>query len=214
MLTSVRASIAALAFRPHHFILTRPFGVMLLLYSSTYLSANLIDTASSTANGTPASSTTSGLVKFGTVSTVNVSLALYKDSQFARIFGKAIGRTVPSASYAPFIVRDCLTIFASFNLPAMIAPNLPEPLDHSIGRMWTAQLAAPALVQPLGTPLHLLGLDLYNRIQPTPLLERMRKVWLDWPSASLARMCRVIPAFGIGGVANSSIRMNLMESFA
>ena len=184
---------------------------MMLLYSSTYLTANVIDTLHSTAHDQPASTATSGLTKFGAVSLVNMSLALYKDSQFTKMFGTISPRPLPPASYALLALRDSITIFASFNLPPKLAPMLPESVEDQFGRLSVAQFAAPALAQILNTPLHLLGLNLYNRNIPTPVRDRLRTVRLDWPATSLARMCRVLPAFGVGGVVNNNMRAKMMS---
>ena len=183
----------------------------MLLYSSTYLTANVIDTLHSTAQDQPASTTTSGLTKFGAVSLVNVSLALYKDSQFTKMFGTISPRPLPPATYALLALRDSITIFASFNLPPKLAPMLPESVEDHFSRLSVAQFTAPTLAQILNTPLHLLGLNLYNRNIPTSVRDRLRKVRLDWPAASLARMCRVLPAFGVGGVVNNNMRAKMMS---
>lgn len=186
---------------------------MMLLYSSTYLTANVVDTMSSTAQGQPASTTSSGLLKFGSVSLVNLSLALYKDSQFTKIFGTISPRPLPPASYALLALRDSLTIFASFNLPPKIAPLLPGSLEDHFSRLSVAQFTSPALMQILNTPLYLFALDLYNRNRTMPIRDRLRKVRHDWPATSLARMCRVIPAFGVGGVVNIRMRASMMSDF-
>lgn len=186
---------------------------MMLLYSSTYLTANMIDTMSSTAQDQPASTTSSGLIKFGAVSLVNLSLALYKDSQFTKMFGTISPRPLPPASYALLALRDSLTVFASFNLPPKIAPLLPESLEDHISRLSVAQFTSPALMQMLNTPLYLLALDLYNRNRTTPVRDRLKKVRLDWPATSLARMCRAIPAFGVGAVVNIRMRASMMSDF-
>jgi hypothetical protein len=72
-----------------------------------------------------------------------------------------------------------------------------------------AQFVTPAAVQILSTPLHLLGLDLYNR-EGVSNGERARRVLRDWLKSSLARMGRIIPAFGVGGVVNTKVRRDLM----
>ena len=210
---SLRSSLRCLVLRPHTFLLARPSAIMMLLYSSTYFTANLIDTMSSTAQDQPASTTTSGLIKFGAVSLVNLSLALYKDSQFTKMFGTISPRLLPPVSYALLAFRDSLTIFASFNLPPKLAPMLPESVEDHFSRLSVAQFTCPALIQVFNTPLHLLALDLYNRNRTTPVRDRLRKVRLDWPATSLARMCRVIPAFGVGGVVNIQMRASLMSKF-
>ena len=160
---------------------------------------------------------TPGPAKFLATSTTNLSICLYKDAQFARFFGAAATattsaaastakRAVPKATLGLFAVRDMLTIFASFNIPPILGPML--------GSLPAAQFLAPASVQLASTPLHLLGLDLYNRPRgeagsPTRA-ERWKIVKRDWFGASLARMGRIVPAFGVGGVVNAAVRKRLM----
>lgn len=210
---SLRASLTALLLRPHHFLLSRPFLLIFALYSGTYLTANTLDTASSTLSNKPAHTTTSGLAKFTATSTANLSLCLYKDSQFTRLFGTVSARPIPGASYALFAARDCMTVFASFNLPPLLAPHIPlsSTLEKYISATSAAQFLAPASVQLLSTPLHLFGLDLYNRNGGTTFADRLSKVRKDWLMSSLARMARIVPAFGVGGVVNTSVRQKLMK---
>ncbi|KAL8785055.1 MAG: hypothetical protein Q9195_008787 [Heterodermia aff. obscurata] len=211
-LASLRKSLKHLVFRPHTFLFARPTRIMMLLYGSTYLTANTIDTMSSTVQDQPASTTTTGFLKFGAVSLVNLSLALYKDSQFTKMFGIISPRPLPPASYALLALRDSLTIFASFNLPPKLAPLLPQSVEDHFSRLTVAQFIAPALAQTINTPLHLLGLDLYNRNNTMPVKDRLKKVRLDWPVTSLARMCRVLPAFGVGVVVNNKLRASMMSN--
>jgi len=107
-----------------------------------------------------------------------------------------------------------LAIFASFNLPPLLAPSLEkrmsEELKKYVSATSIAQFATPAAVQIVSTPLHLLGLDLYNR-QSVRWQERMSRVIRDWAKSAFARMGRIIPAFGVGGVVNTKVRKGLME---
>ena len=183
----------------------------MLLYICTYSTANIVDTISSTVRDQRPSATTSGFAKFSTVSFVNISLALYKDSNFTKMFGTIMPRPLPPASYMFLALRDSMTIFASFNVPPKIAPMLPESLERTFSRLSIAQFTVPALVQMLNSPLHLLGLDMYNRNIRTPIGDRLRKVRLDWPATSLARMGRVVPAFGIGATVNHWTRAVMMR---
>ncbi|OAP60006.1 hypothetical protein AYL99_05008 [Fonsecaea erecta] len=216
--------------RPHAFIFSRPFLLIFSLYFSTYTTANAVDTFQSTVASTPASTVSSGATKFIATSSVNMSVCVYKDSRFARMFGAAASSSSPAAaavvpklSYALFAVRDCLTIFASFNLPSIIAPqlaNLPPEvrsrfsriLSTEAGRTNTAQFMAPAAIQLISTPIHLLGLDLYNRQGRLGFGERYSRVVRDWGISALARMGRIIPAFGVGGVVNANMRRNFMTN--
>ncbi|KAK5108003.1 hypothetical protein LTR62_008897 [Meristemomyces frigidus] len=210
---SLKASFTALLFRPHRYLTSKPFLLILMLYSGTYVTANALDTLKSTTRNREASKTTSGPSKFAATSAANLSLCLYKDSQFTKMFGTASARPIPPVTYALFAIRDSLTIYASFNLPPLLAPNLPlsEAAEKYISRASAAQFLAPAAVQLISTPFHLLGLDLYNRNGGTPFSDRMRKVRVDWLKSSIARMCRIVPAFGFGGVVNNGMRARMMK---
>lgn len=212
MSASIRASLTQLLTRPHHFLASRPFRLIFALYAGTYLTANTLDTFKSTVAGTPASSTTSGTSKFAATSAANLTLCLYKDSQFTKMFGTVSARPIPGVSYALFAARDCLTIFASFNVPPLLAPVLPlsEQAERYVSRASTAQFLAPAAFQLLSTPLHLLGLDFYNRNGGTRMAERLGKVRVDYVKSTVARMCRIVPAFGLGGVVNNGMRRKVM----
>jgi hypothetical protein len=157
-----------------------------------------------------------------------MSLCVYKDSYFAKAFnGAASGPSptakIPKLSYALFAARDSLTIFASFNLPPLIAPQLAQLppsvknqfgriLSTEVGRSNTAQFLAPAAMQLFSTPVHLLGLDLFNRQGQLGFAERLARVTRDWSVSALARMGRIVPAFGVGGVVNGNVRRSLMGS--
>ncbi|CAG8141101.1 unnamed protein product [Penicillium salamii] len=126
---------------------------------------------------------------------------------------RSIGRTrIPLATYSAFLLRDGLTIFGSFSLPAMVSASIPDSVaSQEYLKILIAQLAIPASIQLISTPIHLLGLDLYNRPQVMPSKERIGRVSRDWISASLLRMCRIIPAFGIGGFVNTEGRLSLHD---
>ncbi|KAF1982640.1 hypothetical protein K402DRAFT_384224 [Aulographum hederae CBS 113979] len=213
---SIRTSMWTMLFRPHRFVFSKPFALIFTLYTGTYLTANFTDTLTSTIKNLPPATTTSGLSKFALTSTANLSLCLYKDSRFTRLFSSpsSIPRPVPGVTYSLFAFRDMLTIFASFNLPTLLAPHLPVErlagtFAEKMSAMSAAQFIAPAAVQVVSTPLHLLGLDLYNR-ERVGWAERWRKVRGEWAWSCLARMGRIVPAFGVGGVVNAGVRKRLV----
>lgn len=219
---SLKASLRSLLLRPHTIIFARPFAFIAMVYGGTYLTANTLDTCVSTTNNLSATHVTSGAAKFSLSSAANVGLCIYKDQAFVRMFGPpgVVPRAVPAASYALFALRDCSTIFASFNVPPMLGPWLDIRLSEEFKRKWIsgatlAQFVAPAMVQMASTPLHLLGLDLYNRPSGTNQgLVSNRERWLVIKSnlavSVAARICRIVPAFGIGGVVNTNMRRRLM----
>jgi hypothetical protein len=126
---------------------------------------------------------------------------------------RSFGRTrIPVSTYSAFLIRDALTIFGSFSLPAMVSASIPDSIaSQEYSKILIAQLAIPASIQLISTPIHLLGLDLYNRPQVMPSKDRISRVSRDWIGASLLRMCRIIPAFGIGGFVNTEGRIYLHD---
>lgn len=85
---------------------------------------------------------------------------------------------------------------------------LPNGLSHFKAQN-IAQFVAPAAMQILSTPMHLLGLDFYNRTGVT-FGERWAVVRKAWAMSCVARMGRIVPAFGVGGVVNTGLRGRLM----
>lgn len=223
ILASLRSSFTALLRHPLRTLASKPVGLVFLLYGGTYLTANTLDTATSTLSSTPARATTSGPAKFAASSLANVSLCVYKDQAFVQLFrapGAATPRPVPLPCFAIFALRDCLTIFASFNIPARLAPYLDVYTAQSmrVSGLTAAQFLAPAAVQLVSTPLHLLGLDLYNRPSTTTAGAAAKVTWGDrwrairggWLPSCAARIGRIVPAFGVGGVVNYKVRQGFM----
>ena len=218
---SIKSSFKTLLLRPHTILFSKPAALIFLLYGGTYLTANTLDTATSTIQDRKPSHVTAGGPKFAASTTANVGLCIYKDQVFVRMFGPpgVAPRPVAPVSYALFALRDCLTIFASFNVPPLLAPRIDERLTADLRRHVSgatcAQFLAPAAVQLASTPLHLLGLDMYNRPRDGPAAPSWRERWhlicKNWAPSALARICRIVPAFGVGGVVNTKVRRNLME---
>ncbi|KAF2264025.1 hypothetical protein CC78DRAFT_533477 [Lojkania enalia] len=214
--TSLKTSLAQMLFRPYSFFFSRPFALVAALYCGTYLTANSIDTASSTVSNKSFTSTTAGTSKFVATSATNLALCLYKDNAFTQTFGNpaASSRPVPLPTFALFTIRDCLTIFASFNMPSILSPHLDrkmtEEMKKYVSAISAAQFVTPAAVQWVSTPLHLLGLDMYNR-HGMRWQDRASIVVKNWGKSAFARMGRIIPAFGFGGVVNIKVRRTLME---
>jgi hypothetical protein len=212
---SLKTSLMNFLLRPHNLIFSKPFGLIWMLYGGTYLTANTLDTLTSTVQNKSAALVTSGTAKFAASSTANIGLCLFKDQAFARLFGPGgPPRPVPLPSYALFTLRDCMTIFASFNLPPLLGPiisrNMSQEIQKRLSGQTIAQFLAPATIQIFSTPLHLLGLDLYNREKGLTWGDRWRIVKKNWGVSAVARMCRIVPAFGVGGVVNGKLRQKLM----
>lgn len=227
IVASLRTSFTSLLQHPLRTLASRPVGLVFLLYGGTYMTANALDTASSAASSAPARTTTSGTAKFAASSLANVSLCVYKDQAFVKLFrapgaaaaAAAAPRPVPLPCYAIFALRDCMTIFASFNVPPRLAPYIDAYTTQSarVSGLTAAQFLAPAAVQLASTPLHLLGLDLYNRpaaaagAAGVSWRERWAAIRSGWLPSCAARIGRIVPAFGVGGVVNYKVRQGLME---
>lgn len=125
---------------------------------------------------------------------------------------RSVSRSIPLATYSAFLFRDGLTIFGSFNLAPMVSASIPDFVaSNELLKILVAHLGVPAAIQWINTPIHLFGLDLYNRAPPIPIKDRINRVTRDMVGASLLRMCRIIPAFGIGGFANTEGRTFLQH---
>lgn len=213
---SLLQSFSAFLSRPHSLLFSKPFALICMVYGGTYVTANTLDTLTSTVQNKPITLVTSGTTKFAASSTANIGLCLIKDRAFTRLFGSGgPPRPVPLPSYALFTLRDCMTIFASFNLPPLLGPvisrNMGRELEKKLSGQTIAQFIAPAGIQILSTPMHLLGLDLYNRnAKDITWADRWSIIKKNWSVSAAARMCRIMPAFGIGGVANGKIRGGLL----
>ncbi|KAL3427304.1 hypothetical protein PVAG01_00813 [Phlyctema vagabunda] len=214
---SLKSSFASFLTRPHSLIFSKPFALICMLYGGTYLTANTLDTITSTVQNRSPTYVTAGTMKFAASSGANIGLCLFKDQAFARMFGPGgPPRPVPLPSYALFTIRDCMTIFASFNVPPVLGPiinkSMGTELSKSLDGKTIAQFIAPASVQLLSTPMHLLGLDLYNRNgTDVTMRDRLQLIKKNWGISAVARICRIVPAFGVGGVVNGKVRKSLMQ---
>lgn len=95
---------------------------------------------------------------------VVIVIIILKDKAYARMFGVGDPKPFPSISLAMFATRDCMTILASFTLPTIVGKALDK--QFHIGKQSAdnlAQLTVPCMMQFLSCPLHLYGLDRYNR---------------------------------------------------
>lgn len=215
---SLRASFRSLILSPKSMFFSKPFGLILMVYGGTYLTANTLDTITSTVTAKDAALVTAGTLKFAASSTANIGFTLIKDRKFAQLFGPSgPPRPVPIPSMMLFAMRDCMTIFASFNIPPLLGPSMSHhigELNETISGQTIAQFAAPAAIQFASTPIHLLGLDLYNRPHGEGWRSRAAIIWKNWGISAMARVCRIVPAFGFGGVINSNVRSKGMAMWA
>lgn len=191
--------------KPIYFLKQPSFLFIWGVYSGTYIVANNIEAICERSNQS------SFYPKFVGSSAANITLSILKDRAFARMFGKGDPRPMPTSSMALFGVRDSMTILASFSLPGIISQRMQDNMGSTKQFADTAaQLITPVSMQILSTPLHLFGLDLYNR-SGVSSSDRVSFVKQEYVKTTLARMARIFPAFGIGGVVNKSVRKSGKE---
>jgi hypothetical protein len=192
--------VKSLFTNPVYFFRQPSFLFIWGVYSGTYIVANNIEAICER------NEKSSFYPKFFGSSAANITLSILKDRAFARMFGKGDPRPMPTSSMALFGVRDSMTILASFSLPGIISTRMQERLNTEKSFSDTAsQLITPVSMQILSTPLHLFGLDLYNRPEVS-MSTRLQFIKQEYIKTTLARMSRIFPAFGIGGVVNKSVR--------
>lgn len=204
LIDSVASSLRLLFFRPHKFLARPAFLLLLGVYGGTYLAANTVTTVCDRKQATLPQRETS---KFVFVSLINLTLNISKDRIFSRLFGQGNPRPVPFQSIAAFSLRDSMTVLTSFNL----APALGEALGGPLGRTASA-LFCPLAIQFVSAPVHLYGLDVYNR-RTLPMRERVPFVIAEYWKTSMARCARIFPAFSILPFINRPLRRTLRENF-
>ncbi len=195
--------------RPHKLLMRAPFWMVAGVYGSTYVTANLLDTACERTLD-PADKNTSllhGAIKLLGTTAVNMGAGVAKDAAFAKMFGaqSSAPPPVPRATLGLFAFRDLLTIGAAFTVPQVLATALVSSgtMDESHAAE-SAQLMSPIGMQLILTPLHLLALSMYNEPAATPA-ERAAAISRTAPSATLARMGRFGAAYGVGGLMNTAL---------
>ena len=190
---------------PLRFVCKREFHIVFGLYTATYMAANAVDSTCAYLD------TDNQMPKFIGTTAINMSLCIAKDRAFARMFGVIAPAAFPLASIGLFAVRDSMTCAASFNAPKVLAKHMEDKQLLDTAQAGTfAQLICPAAVQLVSTPLHLLGLDLYNNKSHT-MRQHARLVRREYVKSVLARVGRIGPAFGVGGVGNAYFR-NLLHA--
>ncbi|KAJ6644169.1 putative membrane protein [Pseudolycoriella hygida] len=188
--------------KPVHFLKQPAFLMIWGVYGSTYVVANSIESIAER------SKRSAVVPKFIGSSVTNMSLSVIKDKAYARMFGVGNPRPFPSVSLGLFATRDCMTILASFTLPTMVGQALDR--QFHIGKQTAdnlAQLTVPCLMQFVSSPLHLYGLDKYNRPDRSlTYSDRFSRVKQEYLKTSFARVARIMPAFGVSGVINKYVR--------
>mmetsp|Transcript_101789 Transcript_101789/g.175717 ORF Transcript_101789/g.175717 Transcript_101789/m.175717 type:complete len:310 (-) Transcript_101789:1707-2636(-) len=216
-----------IVFRPHRFVARPEFMLVCSVYIVTYGTANTMNTMSTLKAKAqkereeraakdrtyilPPPSLLSQYVspaglQLVTTTAANMSSSMMKDSILAKMFGSGPARSFPIASYGAFVCRDTITIAAGFTIPGPLANYFKSTTSMSQYQCdIAAQLLCPVSMQVICTPIHLMGLDFYNRPEVT-MAERVRSIKAQYKTVLFVRMGRMLPAFGFGGLGNKFFR--------
>lgn len=228
VLQSSIQSITSIVRNPVTFMKSPMFLMMWGVYAATYTTANCLKTVTehqkhsadnSVENEAVPLSGANKFAIFAVTTTVNSSVSMVKDKFYASHFGSSSAViNIPRATYGLWALRDCTVIGSSFILPEICGEILEQnsELDKATA-LQVSQLMVPITAQIVASPLQLLGLDLFNRpLTNVPFKEmvadRMRFQMSNFSSIVAARIARIAPAYGIGGIGNTHFRDRWRES--
>ncbi|KAK0653725.1 putative membrane protein [Lasiodiplodia hormozganensis] len=213
LIRGLRAHTLTALERPRNLFLARPFASVWTLYAATYAVANGAESITKDLGIAAA-----GTIVFASTLAVNIPLGVRKDLRFAQCYGSAAelaakgtiktltSAAVPKAATVTFLIRDALTIFGSFVLPPRVAASIPDDVAGPHAKATFTQMTVPVVSQLVATPVHLLGLSLYDRSGKVALSDRLAGIWRVMPAATAVRCVRIIPAFGLGLLTNREVR--------
>ena len=206
---------------PRRFFGTKSFFVIWTLYAATYTTANTVETTARHMAQKADELLVQSITFLSTI-TVNVPLGVWKDIQFVQMFGRPsapVATETEGAKAAPlsvqrpkfprtvaatFLIRDATTIFGAVSLPPMVSSSLSEEtFANPMLKMAATQLLVPVFSQVFATPIHLLGLDMYSHPSSASRTSRIRQ---NLGATTLVRCARIVPAFGVGLIANTGLR--------
>jgi len=144
--------------KPTYFFKQPAFLFIWSVYSGTYTVANNIDAFCERSSRAPF------YPKFIGTAVVNVTLCNLNEVAFARMFGTGARPPMSLMSSSLFATRDSLTCLSSFCLPDIVSQHVQASTGMGKAKAdFVSQILTPVTMQIFSTPLHLYGLDLYNR---------------------------------------------------
>merc|ERR1719261_1442705 len=129
----------------------------------------------------------------------NMTTGIAKDRAFARMYGVVAPKAMPNSSYGLFFSRDVLAMAFIFSLPPIIAPRIKAAVDDGTIPLTEKQAS---LVTRLSTPA-------ISHATDAPFSAHLKTLKETYPSTVALRMLRIIPAFSVGGVVNTSFRTDI-----
>ena len=152
-------------------------------------------------------------MKTSSVFAGNMSLAMWKDAAFARIFGGAAAAALPPKSYGAWAVRDLTGMSVVFTLPPLLAPKLAAATDMNLRSAETfLQFTLPMAIQPVVAPFHQLGF-LVSFKPDAPLTDHLAVIRQQLPGVVVMRWIRGFPPYCVGATMNKNLRFELRTLF-
>lgn len=179
---------------------TKPFNIMLFVYTSTYSTANLVELYCKK------NDVDYKIPTLLTTTIVNIITIGYKDKEYSKIFNSKKS-LFTKTSYGLFAIRDILTISSSFVFKNDVKEYLHNYMPNNAADL-IASMTLPIMAQTISTPLHILAIDIYQRPNIN-LGDRIKNIKSSYLSVCSGRVIRVIPAFCIGGFINDMLRNKL-----
>jgi hypothetical protein len=231
LLQSCAQSARSIISNPVAFARNPAFLYVWGVYATTYTTANslktLVDHQEQSTRKTTVTSSKDGSslgqvgIFLGT-SVANSGASLLKDRAFAKMFSpdaatNTVTKSVPKQSYALWMTRDLIGVGSSFVLPDLIAKKLSASTPEELKRNRDiSQFCVPVATQLVAGPLHLLGLDFYNRPMQDmswkqAAIERYKCLVNGSAAVITGRVARIIPGYGFGGVLNTKFRESWRE---
>lgn len=176
------------------------FKLLFFVYSSTYIAANTSESICVAYDKDPV------IPKLLATFAVNTGAGIYKDKALTQHFGTKKATSFPLKSYLLFWTRDVITIAFAFTFPKIFGRWLSDRSSYTFADATKIfQILCPLMIQFVATPFHLLGLDIYNNPDRTPM-ERFKFLRSVGTETLIIRMARFLPAYGLAGVLNIVLR--------
>jgi hypothetical protein len=223
LLSSASDSLKTMVRSPTAYVKSPVFLFMWAVYAATYSTANSLKTIVehreyfNTKEQTLSSKSNlvnqNRMTVFVGTSLVNTGASLLKDRAYAKLFGTAgAAASVPLISLGLWATRDFMVVGSSFVLPDILSKHLQDEFHmHKGDAQKLSQMTLPILTQFIVGPIQLLGLDFYNRPMTNvsfrdAFINRTRYLIQGFSSVVSARIIRIAPGYGIGGVLNTNAR--------
>lgn len=211
------------------------YAVCATTYGFTYMGSNMAKSYLESTDRENIANLTAGILS-GAINTV---LTIWKDSVILRALPPvnandlaSAKKPVPNLTRFLFGCRDVLTCVAAFTIAPALAVYLSQYIYHHrrvkgvkdaalpedegkrkffLSPADTAQIITPALLQFVTTLMHITAIR-YRQTYPQFNWADLKKSLHDtYLSSTLLRICRIIPAFGLGGILNREMRCELLN---